>query len=308
MADQHFASISCLLAQATPVLPAETAVGPSPVVFWTATLLVAAGITIIGVVFATKLRGRKAVDEDVATEYVPARQPPVAAAPERIERAPIAKTAPLPPAQPTPTTIEAQNLLRLMGEAEELCTRLGRELDDKAQRIERLLARAEGRLGSESAPQTPVPPAPPGVRAPMYAQSQPAPAPAIAASGPPASIQAPAIIPGYHAPTSPPRPEIVTRPVGIPSPISAVAYTGPSPYYNSTPLATQPVPQPVQTRMASPAAPQAPAAPLQDPFGIDPLTRDIYTLADAGHSAQAIAQQLGQHTGKVELILALRPG
>ncbi len=304
MADQPIAFISCLLAQATPGTTAETTM--SPVVFWAATLLVAAGLTIIGIVIASKLRGRKAGDELSPSEYEPARAAPIAAAaPERMERPAVAKavaSAPISSSQSSPTTMEAQNLLRLMGEAEELCTRLGRELDDKAQRIERLLARAEGRLGSESA--APTAPPHPLVRTPMYAQQPPAPA----APAAPASIQAPAIIPGYHAPISSPRPEIVTRPVGIPSPVSAVAYTGPSPYYNSTPLATQPVPQPVQTRMASPAAPQAPAVAPQDPFGVDPLTRDIYTLADAGHSAQAIAQQLGQHTGKVELILALRPG
>lgn len=44
-----------------------------------------------------------------------------------------------------------------------------------------------------------------------------------------------------------------------------------------------------------------PAAPVEDE-----LTRNVYRLADAGHDAGAIAQQLGEHVGKVELILALR--
>ena len=38
----------------------------------------------------------------------------------------------------------------------------------------------------------------------------------------------------------------------------------------------------------------------------DPLTRSVYALADEGHDAQAIAARLREHTGKVELILALR--
>lgn len=38
----------------------------------------------------------------------------------------------------------------------------------------------------------------------------------------------------------------------------------------------------------------------------DPLTRSIYELADAGKAAQQIASELNEHTGKVELILALR--
>ena len=38
----------------------------------------------------------------------------------------------------------------------------------------------------------------------------------------------------------------------------------------------------------------------------DDLTRNVYRLADAGHDPVAIAQQLNEHVGKVELILALR--
>jgi len=45
------------------------------------------------------------------------------------------------------------------------------------------------------------------------------------------------------------------------------------------------------------ATPQAP---------VDPLTRSVHELADQGHDAHAIAQQLDEHVGKVELILALR--
>lgn len=38
----------------------------------------------------------------------------------------------------------------------------------------------------------------------------------------------------------------------------------------------------------------------------DPLTQSVYELADAGHEPIAIARQLDEHVGKVELILALR--
>lgn len=39
---------------------------------------------------------------------------------------------------------------------------------------------------------------------------------------------------------------------------------------------------------------------------IDDTTREVYRLADSGVSPVTIAQTLGEHVGKVELILALR--
>ncbi|MCC7409546.1 MAG: hypothetical protein IT442_15890, partial [Phycisphaeraceae bacterium] len=36
------------------------------------------------------------------------------------------------------------------------------------------------------------------------------------------------------------------------------------------------------------------------------LSRSVYQLADQNLSAEQIARQLGEHVGKVELILALR--
>ncbi len=50
----------------------------------------------------------------------------------------------------------------------------------------------------------------------------------------------------------------------------------------------------------------APATPV--PAHADDTTRQVYALADAGRSPVQIAQQLGTHTGKVQLILALRQG
>lgn len=40
----------------------------------------------------------------------------------------------------------------------------------------------------------------------------------------------------------------------------------------------------------------------------DPMTREIYRLSDTGLPPVEIAKRLSQHTGKVELILALRRG
>jgi hypothetical protein len=45
-------------------------------------------------------------------------------------------------------------------------------------------------------------------------------------------------------------------------------------------------------------------APVREP--VDPRHQAVYALADAGRSAQAIADELGRPRGEVELILALR--
>jgi hypothetical protein len=43
--------------------------------------------------------------------------------------------------------------------------------------------------------------------------------------------------------------------------------------------------------------------PANDP---EALAQQIYRLSDAGLTPGEIAQRLGQHTGKIELIIALR--
>jgi len=48
--------------------------------------------------------------------------------------------------------------------------------------------------------------------------------------------------------------------------------------------------------------------PQADADQTDPLTKQIYALADQGKGPAAIAQELDEHVGKVELILALRSG
>ena len=63
--------------------------------------------------------------------------------------------------------------------------------------------------------------------------------------------------------------------------------------------------QPPPRTAAAAAARATPRAEdgFEDP---DPMNQQIYQLADEGLTAVEIAQRLGQHTGKVELILALR--
>ena len=48
--------------------------------------------------------------------------------------------------------------------------------------------------------------------------------------------------------------------------------------------------------------------PQAGPDQTDPLTQQIYQLADQGKGPAAIAQELDEHVGKIELILALRSG
>jgi len=62
---------------------------------------------------------------------------------------------------------------------------------------------------------------------------------------------------------------------------------------------------PSATDDTTPADEARPSDP--DPF-TDPLTQEVYALADRGQGPQSIAQSLGEHVGKVELILALRQG
>ena len=70
-----------------------------------------------------------------------------------------------------------------------------------------------------------------------------------------------------------------------------------------TPLTPSPTPPPAPP--PAPPPPPPPATPGQP--AADPLTRSVYALADEGHSARDIALRLGEHTGKIELILGLRP-
>ena len=113
---------------------------------------------------------------------------------------------------------DRQRIETLMTDAEELTRRLAATLDNKAERVERLLDRVEARL---------------------------------------AELES-------HG-------EVTTRRVEAPVP-------------------------------AEPARAHAPEA--FEPA--DPVATEVYRLADAGRTPLEIAKELGEHTGKVELILALR--
>ncbi|MEX0741417.1 MAG: hypothetical protein WD079_01385 [Phycisphaeraceae bacterium] len=70
---------------------------------------------------------------------------------------------------------------------------------------------------------------------------------------------------------------------------------------------TDAAPQPPEegNRPAPPEAAESPTEPEpEEP--LDPLSRNVYDLADAGHEPIAIARKLREQVGKVELILALR--
>jgi hypothetical protein len=68
--------------------------------------------------------------------------------------------------------------------------------------------------------------------------------------------------------------------------------------------------QALRDELANPSAMQADqvVTPQATPDQTDPLTRQIYELADQGKGPIDIAEQLNEHVGKIELILALRSG
>lgn len=63
-------------------------------------------------------------------------------------------------------------------------------------------------------------------------------------------------------------------------------------------------PNPPSAAMMNRPAPEPDA--LSENDAPDPLSREVYKLADAGHSSMEIARKLSEQIGKVELILALR--
>ncbi len=77
-------------------------------------------------------------------------------------------------------------------------------------------------------------------------------------------------------------------------------------------LQAAPVPEPprrsrpARTEREPPLVEVAPASSKSAPS--DPLCASVYSLADSGADAVAIAKQLDEHIGKVQLILALRGG
>lgn len=74
-------------------------------------------------------------------------------------------------------------------------------------------------------------------------------------------------------------------------------------------LMAAPEPSPAETAEPEPPIVQTPKPAVQEPprtKSADPLNAKVFELADQGLSAVEIARQTGTHTGKIELILALR--
>ncbi len=69
--------------------------------------------------------------------------------------------------------------------------------------------------------------------------------------------------------------------------------------------ADQKIDQLKQLQTSDPLTATRSTASLTPPASNDPLSRKVYQLAQQGHSADNIAQQLNEHIGKIELILAL---
>ena len=69
-------------------------------------------------------------------------------------------------------------------------------------------------------------------------------------------------------------------------------------------------PQKMPTEPVATSPPIEPAPSIQVPtlsFELDPRHAEIYSLADQGAGVSEIAKRVGQPTGEIELILALRP-
>lgn len=64
--------------------------------------------------------------------------------------------------------------------------------------------------------------------------------------------------------------------------------------------------EPIGPTVVSGRGLSAPAVPRRTIRAVDPLHEAVYALADRGSSPVEIARELDEHTGKVELILALR--
>jgi hypothetical protein len=155
-----------------------------------------------------------------------------------------------------------------MAEVEELTRRCAAHLDNKAERLEYLLELAEGRIAELEQLL--------GQQANQAGATQQPPAPQADAPDP--TAQTPAAADNYS----------------FPQPPEAT--------FGSDKDATDSAEAPAR-RDAAPPPP-----PAQAGRATDPLTRQIYELADEGQTPVEIARRLDEQVGKVELILALRAG
>lgn len=194
------------------------------------------------------------------------------------------------PSTAVPTIAEAQQLLQTMNAAEDLTTRLNAEVQEKVRTLSELIATADAKIAElERLSRLPAPVPHSGF------EDQPPLAPVVTLNRLSPSMAATAA--AIHTPSTP-------RPTTVAAPTSHARLETPRPAPAVSPL----------TQGARSAEPQTrpvhavPTLVANDPTGPDPLTGEIYRLADQGMPAIEISRRLNQHVGKVELILALRPG
>lgn len=192
-------------------------------------------------------------------------------------------------AAPPPTVDEAQRLLELMNQAEDQAARLNSHFDEREAALRSLIAEADGKLAQ--------------LRAAEQAGAMQA---RRSESAPTLSPQA------FDHAATPLRSPVVTTVTRQSAPAmlatAAALHSGPTIARAEGRLSPG---TPGRTRVDADVPPVTPITPTliaTDPAGPDPLTGEIYRLADQGMPHVEIARRLNQHVGKVELILALRPG
>lgn len=178
------------------------------------------------------------------------------------------------------TRAVGHDLEELMAEVEQLSRRMGSSLDAKSMRLEQLIRQADARIAKLQQFQG---------HAPPPAAGSSSASPGHAPDGHPSAYH----VPGGHAPASPSpggQPG-AARPASSPGVAAGVA-----PPDSGDPSNERPADESHQGQAED------------DPAKSDPITRQVYALADAGVSPEEIARKLDQHLGSVELILALRSG
>jgi hypothetical protein len=177
---------------------------------------------------------------------------------------------------PTGMLSEAQKLFSLMGEAEELAGRLRLDLEDRERGLRVLLEEVDQKLGETRALHA-------AIQQANHAARQRASAAGAGGSGGSSAA-------GPEPGQSPAMPVVVTMP---------------------KPMAPRAMAAALQARAQESAenvshSPGSAGYSSPELDGPDPVTAEIYRLNDQGLSPMDIARKLGQHLGKVELILALR--
>lgn len=255
-------------------LPASPTAQPGgPLMLWQSPLALAAGALVLGglaILLMVAFKAFRASRTTVAPGVVDGLGPAI----ESGTSSPSLSNANTPPA-----LAEARRLLELMNQAEEQATRLEAQIAHREDRLRHLIQLADARLSNASRPE----PDPPRVIVTPQAAAFQAERRAQSAQPLAAQFTEP-------APVAPAAPSAST-----PARVHAPAAFSAAPA--SSPVATIPRSSPATMTDASGSS-----------GGLDPLTAEVYRLADHGATPQEIAARLDQHPGKVELILALRSG